>query len=73
MIGLDQLTKERNRKWYRLKSLFHACFAIRVSANIPKFLAKKTVNVSIGAEADIAVFNLRERKFGFTDVRKISI
>ena len=30
-------------------------------------------HLSIGAEADIAVFNLREGKFGFTDVRKVSV
>ncbi|HEY1062704.1 MAG TPA: amidohydrolase/deacetylase family metallohydrolase [Daejeonella sp.] len=30
-------------------------------------------HLSVGAEADIAVFNLREGKFGFTDVRKVSV
>jgi dihydroorotase len=30
-------------------------------------------HLSIGAEADIAVFNLREGKFGYTDVRKVSV
>ncbi len=30
-------------------------------------------HLSVGAEADIAVFNLREGKFGFTDVKKISV
>lgn len=30
-------------------------------------------HLSVGADADIAVFNLREGKFGFTDVRKVSV
>lgn len=30
-------------------------------------------HLSIGSEADIAVFSLREGKFGFTDVRKVSV
>jgi len=30
-------------------------------------------HLSVGAEADIAVFNLRDGKFGFTDVRKVSV
>lgn len=30
-------------------------------------------HLSVGAEADIAVFNLREGRFGFTDVRKVSV
>jgi dihydroorotase len=30
-------------------------------------------HLSVGAEADIAVFNLREGKFGFTDVKKVSV
>lgn len=30
-------------------------------------------HLSIGAEADLAVFNLREGKFGFTDVRRVSV
>jgi len=30
-------------------------------------------NLSVGSEADIAVFGLREGKFGFTDVRKVSV
>jgi dihydroorotase len=30
-------------------------------------------HLSVGTEADIAVFNLREGKFGFTDVRKVSV
>lgn len=30
-------------------------------------------HLSVGSEADIAVFNLREGKFGFTDVKKISV
>lgn len=30
-------------------------------------------HLSVGSEADIAVFNLREGKFGFTDVKKVSV
>lgn len=30
-------------------------------------------HLSVGSEADIAVFSLREGKFGFTDVRKVSV
>ena len=30
-------------------------------------------HLSVGAEADLAVFNLREGKFGFTDVAKVSL
>ena len=30
-------------------------------------------HLSVGSEADIAVFNLREGEFGFTDVKKISV
>ena len=30
-------------------------------------------HLSVGAEADLAVFNVREGKFGYTDVRKIAV
>ncbi len=30
-------------------------------------------HLSVGSEADIAVFSVREGKFGFTDVRKVSV
>ena len=30
-------------------------------------------HLSVGAEADLAVFNIREGEFGYTDVRKIAV
>lgn len=47
---------------------------LRSTANPAKVIKRPELgNLSVGAEADIAVFNLRKGNFGFTDVRRAKI
>lgn len=47
---------------------------LRSTANPAKVIKRPELgNLSVGAEADVAVFNLRKGNFGFTDVRRAKI